>query len=122
VTFVQSRWFFWLRFSSSLDRFFVREAIDQLFVPLGFGILVPPWWNKKGARLGVKVKMKSKGGDANAKSRMSLENPVNYQWKLSLGETKLTEAEFKEGLLDSTQKIVAGFLLHRCDLSKCLFQ
>jgi hypothetical protein len=25
----------------------------------GFGILVPPWWNKKGARLGVKVKMKS---------------------------------------------------------------
>ncbi len=30
-----------------------------------------------------------------AKSRMSMENLVNYQWKLSLGETELTEAEFK---------------------------
>jgi hypothetical protein len=60
----------------------------------GFGILVPPWWNKKGARLGVKVKMKSKGGDANAKSRMSMENLVRFQWKVSLGETELTEAEF----------------------------
>ncbi|MEW6401661.1 MAG: DEAD/DEAH box helicase [Chloroflexota bacterium] len=73
---------------------FLRETAP-LLEGAGFGILVPPWWNKKGARLGVKVKMKSKGGDANARSRMSMENLVNYQWKLSLGETELTEAEFK---------------------------
>ncbi len=30
--------------------------------------------------------------------------------------------EAKEGLLHPTQKIVADFLLHRCDLSKCLLQ
>ena len=72
---------------------FLRETAP-LLEGAGFGILVPPWWNKKGARLGVKVKMKSKG-DANAKSRMSMENLVNYQWKLSVGETELTEAEFK---------------------------
>jgi SNF2 family DNA or RNA helicase len=73
---------------------FLRETAP-LLEGAGFGILVPPWWNKKGARLGVKVKMKSKGSDANAKSRMSMENLVNYQWKLSLGETELTETEFK---------------------------
>jgi len=73
---------------------FLRETAP-LLEGAGFGILVPPWWNKKGARLGVRVKMKSKGGEANTKSRMSMENLVKYQWKLSLGETELTEAEFK---------------------------
>jgi SNF2 family DNA or RNA helicase len=73
---------------------FLRETAP-LLEGAGFGILVPPWWNKKGARLGVKVKLKSKGGDANVKSRISMENLVNYQWKLSLGETELTETEFK---------------------------
>ncbi len=73
---------------------FLRETAP-LLEGAGFGILVPPWWNKKGARLGVKVKMNSKGGEANAKSRMSMENLVKYQWKLSLGETELTEAEFR---------------------------
>lgn len=73
---------------------FLRETAP-LLEGAGFGILVPPWWNKKGARLGVKVKMKSQGKDTVAKGRMALENLVNYQWKLSLGETELTEAEFK---------------------------
>jgi len=73
---------------------FLRETAP-LLEGAGFGILVPPWWNKKGARLGVKVKMKSKGGEANAKSRMSMESLVRYQWKLSLGKTELTETEFK---------------------------
>jgi SNF2 family DNA or RNA helicase len=74
---------------------FLRETAP-LLEGAGFGILVPPWWNKKGARLGVKVKMKSKQGkDAVAKGRMTMESLVNYQWKLSLGETELTEAEFK---------------------------
>jgi hypothetical protein len=74
---------------------FLRETAP-LLEGAGFGILVPPWWNKKGARLGVKVKMKSKQSkDAIAKGRMTMESLVNYQWKLSIGETELTEAEFK---------------------------
>lgn len=72
---------------------FLRETAP-LLEGAGFGILVPPWWNKKGARLGVKVKMKTKN-DALATGRMSMENLVNYQWKLSLGETELSEEEFK---------------------------
>ena len=72
---------------------FLRETAPIL-EGAGFGILVPPWWNKKGARLGVKVKMKSKSDQA-APGRMSMENLIDYQWKLSLGDTELTEDEFK---------------------------
>ena len=38
--------------------------------------------------------MKSKQ-EAGAPGKMTMENLVNYQWKLSLGETELTEKEFK---------------------------
>jgi SNF2 family DNA or RNA helicase len=73
---------------------FLRETAP-LLEGAGFGILVPPWWNKKGGRLGVKVKMKSKQSKDAVKGHMSFDNLVRYQWKLSLGETELTEAEFK---------------------------
>jgi SNF2 family DNA or RNA helicase len=72
---------------------FLRETAPIL-EGAGFGILVPPWWNKKGARLGVKVKMKSQKDNV-APGRMSMEYLVNYQWKLSVGETELTEEEFR---------------------------
>jgi hypothetical protein len=72
---------------------FLRETAPIL-EGAGFGILVPPWWNKKGARLGVKVKMKSQKDNV-APGRMALENLINYQWQLSVGETALTEEEFR---------------------------
>jgi SNF2 family DNA or RNA helicase len=72
---------------------FLRETAPIL-ENAGFGILVPPWWNKKGARLGVKVKMKSKK-EQGAPGRMTLDNLVRYQWQLSVGETELSEAEFR---------------------------
>ncbi|MEI7990777.1 MAG: SNF2 helicase-associated domain-containing protein, partial [Chloroflexota bacterium] len=72
---------------------FLRETAP-LLEGAGFGILVPPWWNKKGARLGVKLSMKPKQ-TASTQSHMSLESLIGYRWKLSLGETELSEAEFK---------------------------
>jgi superfamily II DNA or RNA helicase len=72
---------------------FLRESAPIL-EGAGFGILVPPWWNKKGARLGVKVKMQSQN-DKVAPGRMSMENLISYQWQLSVGETELSEEEFR---------------------------
>ena len=72
---------------------FLRESAP-LLEGAGFGILVPPWWNKKGTRLGVKIKIKSTN-NSNAPGKMTMENLVNYQWKLSIGETELSETEFK---------------------------
>ncbi|MEM7111708.1 MAG: SNF2-related protein [Chloroflexota bacterium] len=77
---------------------FLREAAP-LLEQSGFGLLVPPWWNKPGTRLGVRLKLESKNtGEAAetavSKSLLSLENLVNYSWELSLGDTTLTRAEF----------------------------
>ncbi|MBI9043467.1 MAG: DEAD/DEAH box helicase [Anaerolineaceae bacterium] len=72
---------------------FLRETAPIL-EGAGFGILIPPWWNKKGARLGVKVKMQSQN-DKVAPGQMSMENLINYQWQLSVGETELSEEEFR---------------------------
>lgn len=72
---------------------FLRETAP-LLEDAGFGMLVPPWWNKKGARLGLKVRIKPSQSAA-AAGMMSFENLVNYEWKLSLGDTELTEEEFK---------------------------
>ncbi|HEY3312294.1 MAG TPA: DEAD/DEAH box helicase [Anaerolineales bacterium] len=72
---------------------FLRETAP-LLEGAGFGILIPPWWNKKGARLGVKVKMKSRNEQA-ASGLMTMDNLVSYQWKLSIGETELSETEFR---------------------------
>ncbi|MFZ6030204.1 MAG: DEAD/DEAH box helicase [Chloroflexota bacterium] len=74
---------------------FLRETAP-LLEGAGFGVLVPPWWNKPGARLGVRLKMQKKrqSKDAVAGGKMTLENLVAYQWELSLGETSLSEEEF----------------------------
>jgi SNF2 family DNA or RNA helicase len=76
---------------------FLREAAP-LLEESGFGVLVPPWWNKPGTRLGVRLHMKSNrqvGADAVTSDGMSMEKLVNYRWELALGDTALTKEEFQ---------------------------
>ena len=76
---------------------FLRESASLLEAS-GFGVLVPPWWNKPGTRLGVRLKMSSgnagPGADVIPKSRISFDNIIRYKWELSLGETTLSREEF----------------------------
>ncbi|MBN1994683.1 MAG: DEAD/DEAH box helicase [Anaerolineae bacterium] len=75
---------------------FLRESAPLLEAS-GFGVLVPPWWNKPGTRLGVRLKMASPKGppaDAVPKSKMTFDNLIRYQWELSIGNTTLTREEF----------------------------
>jgi SNF2 family DNA or RNA helicase len=73
---------------------FLRETAP-LLEGAGFGLLVPPWWNQRGARLGLRMKMRSKEKqEANAVGRMSMEKLIEYRWEVSVGETALTEEEF----------------------------
>ncbi|MBP7045300.1 MAG: DEAD/DEAH box helicase, partial [Chloroflexi bacterium] len=64
----------------------------------GFGLLVPPWWNKPGTRLGVRLKLgstsKLTGQTAVSSGHLNLDNLVSYRWQLSLGDTELTREEF----------------------------
>ncbi len=73
---------------------FLRE-IAPLLEGAGFGLLVPPWWNKPGARLGIRLRIQSKTGQEAQQGKMTFEKLVNYRWELAIGETSLTEEEFR---------------------------
>ncbi|MDX1524309.1 MAG: DEAD/DEAH box helicase, partial [Anaerolineae bacterium] len=77
---------------------FLRDTAPILEAS-GFGMLVPPWWNKPGTRLGVRLKMgaqqKGPGADVIPNSKMSFNNLIRYKWELSLGDTVLTREEFE---------------------------
>ncbi len=79
------------------DAFNFLRNVAPLLEGSGFEVLIPPWWNKPGTRLGVRLKLsssKSPAADAVPKSKMTFENLVRYQWELSLGDTTLTQEEF----------------------------
>lgn len=75
---------------------FLRETAP-LLEQAGFGLLVPPWWNKPGTRLGVRLRLKPFGPskDVVPGGKLSLQNLVSYQWELAIGDTTLTKEEFE---------------------------
>jgi SNF2 family DNA or RNA helicase len=73
---------------------FLRECAP-LLEQSGFGVLVPPWWNKPAARLRVKLKVKSKAGAQTTSGLLGLNGIVDYDWTVAVGDTMLTESEFE---------------------------
>ena len=76
---------------------FLREAAPML-EESGFGLLAPPWWNQPGARLGMRLRLKPNqpmNQDVIRQSKLSLNKLVEYRWELSIGDTTLTEQEFR---------------------------
>jgi len=71
---------------------FLRE-VGPLLEGSGFGVLVPPWWNKQ-YRLGVHAKLKA---DPNIVGRglLSLDSLVHFDWDLALGDEPLSREEFE---------------------------
>jgi len=73
---------------------FLREAAP-LLEQSGFGLQTPAWWNKRGARLGARLKMKTDPHPPNVSSGLlSLENLVSYNWEIVLGDQSLSREEF----------------------------
>ncbi|MDH3674735.1 MAG: DEAD/DEAH box helicase, partial [Anaerolineae bacterium] len=76
---------------------FLREAAPLLEAS-GFGVLVPPWWNKPGTRLGVRLSMgsaKTLGQEIIPGRAMNFDKLVRYKWELSIGDSTLTREEFE---------------------------
>ena len=76
---------------------FLRDTAP-LLEEAGFGLLVPPWWNQRGARLGVRLRLEPKKGQTEAavsSGKLGMNALVRYTWELSLGETQLTREEFE---------------------------
>ena len=56
---------------------FLREAAPML-EEAGFGLLAPPWWNKPGARLGMRLRLSPAKGitkDMLSQGKLSLAEP-----------------------------------------------
>ena len=74
---------------------FLRQAAP-LLEQSGFGLLVPPWWNRRGSRLGARLQVKSPSSSSDTSTGLlSMENLVNYQWEIVLGDQALTREEFE---------------------------
>ena len=72
---------------------FLRE-VGPLLEGSGFGVLVPPWWDKPGARLGVRAKLKTEPGIV-GRGILSMDTLVQFDWELALGDEPLTYEEFQ---------------------------
>jgi SNF2 family DNA or RNA helicase len=75
---------------------FLRETAP-LLEQSGFGVLVPPWWSKRGARLGVRARVSSRGPAGSVgRGILSMDSIVEYNWQLALGDKELSWEEFSK--------------------------
>ena len=74
---------------------FLSEAAPVL-EQAGFGVLVPPWWRSRGARLGLRVKAAPKTAEVTADNGLGLDGLCDYRYEVALGDAVLTEAELRE--------------------------
>ncbi|MFH1085224.1 MAG: DEAD/DEAH box helicase [Chloroflexota bacterium] len=69
---------------------FLRETA-RLLADAGFGVLVPPWWNRPDARLRARLRLQTQPSSG----RLGLDALVRYDWQLALGDQTLTREEFE---------------------------
>ncbi len=83
--------------STSQAYSFLRESAP-LLEQNGFGVLLPPWWEKPGARIGVKLKIKSPAqaveGGGIGSGHFSVKSIMSYDWEVAIGDKTLSEDEF----------------------------
>src|SRR5660397_259088 len=74
---------------------FLKEAAP-LLSESGFGVLIPPWWNKGvKPQLGFKLNVKPKPEPKTGRGIFTFDSIVNYNWQLALGGEAVSEEEFR---------------------------
>jgi non-specific serine/threonine protein kinase len=76
---------------------FLRERAP-LLASAGFGVLLPAWWTRPGARLGARLAARSAGagtapGTVAKPSGFGLDAITEYRWEVALGDQTLSERE-----------------------------
>ncbi|MCK4417228.1 MAG: DEAD/DEAH box helicase, partial [Candidatus Latescibacteria bacterium] len=75
---------------------FLRQSAP-LLEQSGFGVLLPPWWQKPAVRLGVKLKVKPKAeSKTTGAGLLGVGGIVNYNWQVALGDQTLSPEEFEK--------------------------
>ncbi|RJP32640.1 MAG: DEAD/DEAH box helicase [Candidatus Omnitrophota bacterium] len=63
---------------------------------MSFGVLLPAWWTRKGTKQRLSLKAKVKSPRMQGDSGLSLNEIVQFQWEVALGDHTLTLAELQE--------------------------
>jgi SNF2 family DNA or RNA helicase len=73
---------------------FLRDGAPVLHAA-GFGVLVPSWWQRPGARLGARLRAHSRTAPGTVATRagLGLRSLVDYEWELALGDQPLSATE-----------------------------
>src|SRR6266545_4423383 len=76
---------------------FLRDAAP-LLAQTGFGVLLPSWWDRRGARVGLRLVAGSAAapGAVAKPGGLNLDTLVDYRWELALGDERLTAEELEE--------------------------
>ncbi|NQE04600.1 RNA polymerase-associated protein RapA [ANME-1 cluster archaeon GoMg1] len=77
---------------------FLRQSAS-LLKQSGFGVLLPSWWEKPGARIGVKLKLKpvkDASGKVVTSGLLGVKGIIAYDWEVAIGDETLSEEEFEQ--------------------------
>ncbi|MCD6456924.1 MAG: hypothetical protein J7K81_09100, partial [Methanophagales archaeon] len=80
---------------------FLRESAP-LLEQSGFGVLLPSWWEKPAARMGVKLKLKPASEKSGASGKVETSGVfgvggiITYDWVVAIGDETLSEEEFEQ--------------------------
>ena len=74
---------------------FLAEAAP-LLEQAGFGVLVPPWWRTRAARLGLRVRARPGSSRAEGGGLLGLDGLVDYRYEVALGDDSLSAVELRE--------------------------
>lgn len=73
---------------------FIREQAP-LLEQSGFGVLLPSWWKKPSAQVGVKLKLKSPEGGVKS-GLFGMDGIVAYDWEVAIGDEVVSLEEFQK--------------------------
>jgi non-specific serine/threonine protein kinase len=85
------------RLSTAEAYAFLREVAPVL-EQAGFGLLVPPWWQSRQGRLGLRVRLRPRTIPTDASSpqgALGLDSLVDFDWSLALGDQVLDAEAFQ---------------------------
>ena len=74
---------------------FLRQSAP-LLEQSGFGILLPPWWQKPAARLSTRLNLRPKAEAKVASGLLGMDSLVAYNWEIALGDATFSPEEFEK--------------------------
>ncbi len=83
---------------------FLKESVP-LLTESGFRVLIPPWWNKRPASLGVKLNLKPKRDPKTSRGIFGFDSIIRYDWQIAIGDEVISEEEF-EALVNLKEPLI----------------